>query len=95
MLMKSFDTVSDRTIIFVGGKVDVAEAPTLYAEASRAVTDGRREVVVDLYNVTHLDTAAVGALVQAGQLARRHGRSFAVECARGQAAVALSRARRQ
>jgi anti-anti-sigma factor len=95
MLMKSFDTVSDRTIIFVGGKVDVAEAPTLYAEASRAVTDGRREVVVDLYNVTHLDTAAVGALVQAGQLARRHGRSFAVECARGPAAVALSRARRQ
>ena len=90
MLMKSFDTVADRTIIFVGGEVDVAEAPSLYAEASRAATRGRREVVVDLYNVTRLDTAAVGALVEAEQLAHRNGRSFIVECARGQPAHALS-----
>src|SRR5262245_5194542 len=89
MLMRSFDTVADRTIIFVGGEVDGQEAPTLYAEASRAARDGRREVVVDLYNVTRLDGAAVRALLNARQLARRNGRSFLVECARGEAASAL------
>jgi anti-anti-sigma regulatory factor len=92
MLMKSFDTVANRTIIFVGGEVDMAEASSLYAEASRAATTGRREVVVDLYNVTRLHTAAVGALARAERLAHRNGRSFHVECARGQPAQALSRA---
>jgi anti-anti-sigma factor len=91
MLMKSFDTVANRTIIFLGGEVDVAEAPTLLAEASRAVTGGRSEVIVDMYNVTRLDSAAVGALVEAGRLARRNGRAFAVECARGQPARVLTR----
>ena len=95
MLMKSFDTVADRTIIFVGGEIDVAEAPTLYDEASRAVTVGRREVIVDLYNVTRLDTAAVVPLLRAGQLARRNGGSFSVECARGQPARAGNRAARR
>jgi anti-anti-sigma factor len=90
MLVKSFDTVANRTIIFVGGEVDGVSAPRLYAEASRAATGGRREVVVDLYNVTRLDVAAVGALRRAERLARRNGRSFVVECARGQPARALS-----
>jgi anti-anti-sigma regulatory factor len=90
MLVKSFDTTANRTIIFVGGEVDVSAAPQLYAEASRAAVGGRREVVVDLYNVTRLDVAAAGALRRAERLARRNGRSFQVECARGQPAWALS-----
>jgi anti-anti-sigma regulatory factor len=91
MLMRSFDTWADRTIIFVVGDVDPAEATTLYAETERAVSTGRPEIIVDLYNATHLDPAAIGALVRADEFARRHGRAFAVECARGQPAIALRR----
>jgi len=90
MMVKAFDTVADRTIIFVGGEIDGRAAPTLLAETNRAVHDGRREVIVDLYNVTRIDSVAVSALVQAGRLARRNGRAFSVECARGQPARLLS-----
>jgi anti-sigma B factor antagonist len=72
---------SDLAIIAVGGELDYAVSPQLKARLIDAIEAGRRRLVLDLSEVTFIDSTAIGVL--AGAVARLDavgGGSLAVVC---------------
>ena len=67
-------------VLHVDGELDVRTAPPLRDELRRLIRhDGDRgapSVVVDLREVTFMDSYALGVLVQCHKLARAHRRTF-------------------
>lgn len=63
----------DSAWVQVGGELDLATAPRL-VEALRDARHGARRVVLDLRELTFLDSAGVHAIVDASIGARRDGR---------------------
>lgn len=53
----------DRLVVQVTGEVDVSTAPRLRDELSQAIADGHHELVVDLSDVSFLDSTGLGVLV--------------------------------
>ena len=70
--------VGDRTVIEVGGEVDVYTAPKLDAELTSIVGSGKAAIVVDLSGVEFLDSTGLGVLVKALKHAKEAGGSLAV-----------------
>jgi anti-sigma B factor antagonist len=66
-------SVSDHTVLEIGGEIDVYTAPTLRERLLEMVNAGERRVVVDLGKVEFLDSTGLGVLVGA------HRRLRAVE----------------
>ncbi len=66
--------ITDRTyfVIFAGELVE-ASAPELVSELGRLLADGAREVVLDLIDVTVVDSSALRALLDVGRRARPAG----------------------
>jgi len=60
-------------VISVGGEIDVATAPQLRESLHLAITPEQSSVVVDLLNVTFLDSTALGVLVGALKRCREFG----------------------
>ncbi|MFI8461996.1 STAS domain-containing protein [Kitasatospora sp. NPDC085464] len=60
-------------VVRAGGEIDLDTAPTL-RRALAAALASHREVVLDLSEVTFMDCAGLGALVQACDQADRRGR---------------------
>ncbi|HEX6076874.1 MAG TPA: STAS domain-containing protein [Micromonosporaceae bacterium] len=56
-------TVADRTVLEVGGEIDVYTAPRLKERLLELVADGTRQIVVDLEAVEFLDSTGLGVLV--------------------------------
>lgn len=52
-----------RTVLSVRGHLDARSAPELRPELDRLVTDGRTDIVVDLSDLSLIDSSGVGALV--------------------------------
>ncbi len=50
-------------VITVVGEIDVATAPQLRESLHRVIAEGRATVVLDLLDVTFLDSTALGVLV--------------------------------
>ncbi len=62
-----------RTVVHVGGEVDVYTAPSLRRFLDEQIHDGARDVVVDLSEVGFLDSTGLGVLVGRLKLLRANG----------------------
>jgi anti-sigma B factor antagonist len=68
--------VDDHVVVRVAGEIDVYTAPRLREQLIRLVGSG--SVIVDLDEVTFLDSTALGVLVGALKRQRDHGGTFSV-----------------
>jgi anti-sigma B factor antagonist len=59
------DTSPDLAILAVGGEVDYEVSPQLKAHVMRAIKAGTRRLVLDLSDVTFIDSTAIGVLAGA------------------------------
>ncbi len=63
----------ERTIVHVGGEIDVYTAPVLRRRLDEPIHRGCRDLVVDLSRVTFLDSTGLGVLVGRLKLVRSQG----------------------
>ena len=75
--------VGRRTVLSVGGEIDIATAPIIAAAVDRAVAAGALELWVDLAATRYLDSAGIEGLAQAKNRAHELNRRFVVICPRG------------
>jgi len=61
----SVDTVDGRIVVHVAGEVDLANAPELDAQLATVMSDSPSQLVVDLTDVTFMDSTGLGVLVRA------------------------------
>jgi anti-sigma B factor antagonist len=54
--------VGDRTVVAVGGELDMRTAPQLRELLTQLATDGRLNLIVDLENVGVIDSTGLGVL---------------------------------
>jgi anti-sigma B factor antagonist len=85
--MSSFYVISDDTtdrnvaLIALGGDIDFAASPALRDRISAHLKAGRRRVIVDLSDVTFIDSSAIGVLLgTVSRLRESGGGSVAVVC---------------
>ena len=72
----SFRSDGDRAVVQVGGEVDVATCPQLQAALAELVDRGFHQLIVDLEQVSFLDCAGIGVLVDARRRVQEHGGSL-------------------
>lgn len=64
-------------VVAVAGELDVAGAPALAAELSRA---GAGPLLLDMCGTTFVDSSGLRALIEGREHAVAHGRRFALAC---------------
>jgi anti-anti-sigma factor len=69
----SWSAVGDCAVVRVAGKVDIATAPAFRTELRHVITTKLSKLVVDLRRVTAMEAAGLHALVDAHDLAIKHG----------------------
>ncbi|MFI7606249.1 STAS domain-containing protein [Micromonospora sp. NPDC049366] len=75
---------TDGTVtVAVGGEVDLSNAPDLEREITAAVESDATEIIIDLDEVTFLDSAGINVLLKGRRLADDRGRTYRVAQARG------------
>jgi len=67
-------------VLDVSGEVDLSTAPTLRARIERIVGDGARRLVVDLADVSFMDSSGLSVLVSGFKGMREAGGQMAVVC---------------
>ncbi len=72
--------MADRTILAVGGEIDVYTAPKLRDQISALVSDGVYDLVIDLSAVDFLDSTGLGVLVGGLKKVRSHDGSLSLVC---------------
>jgi anti-sigma B factor antagonist len=72
--------VDSRTIVAVGGEIDVYTAPKLRDKISELVGDGHYDLVIDMENVDFLDSTGLGVLVGGLKKVRAHDGSMELIC---------------
>ena len=70
----------DRTIVEVGGEIDVYTAPRLREQLVDLVADGKYHLVVDMERVDFLDSTGLGVLVGGLKRVRAHDGSLRLVC---------------
>ncbi len=73
-------TEGDRTIVSVGGEIDVYTAPKLREKLIDLVSAGQYHLVVDMENVEFLDSTGLGVLVGGLKRVRAHEGSLRLVC---------------
>lgn len=63
----------DRTVVHVAGEIDVYTAPALREELAGLVDAGKTDLVVDLTDVSFMDSTGLGVLVGALKRVRTTG----------------------
>ena len=71
---------NDRTVIEVGGEIDVYTAPKLRERIIELVDEGQYHLVVDLEKVEFLDSTGLGVLVGGLKRVRAHEGSLRLVC---------------
>jgi anti-sigma B factor antagonist len=79
-LSLSTETIGDRTIVRVGGEIDVYTAPKLREQLVELVNDGSFHLVVDMEGVDFLDSTGLGVLVGGLKRVRAHDGSLRLVC---------------
>ena len=75
------DAGKDLAILVVGGEVDFEVSPQLKARMMRTIKAGRRRLVLDLSDVTFIDSTAIGVIAGAVEkLDEAGGGSLAIVC---------------
>jgi len=69
-----------RTIVAVGGEIDVYTAPRLRDKITELVGEGAYHLVVDMQAVEFLDSTGLGVLVGALKKVRQHDGSLELVC---------------
>lgn len=73
-------TVADRTVLEVGGEIDVYTAPRLRERLLELVSAGTQHIVVDMERVEFLDSTGLGVLVGGLKRIRAQGGSLVLVC---------------
>ena len=73
-------TVDDRTVVEVGGEIDVYAAPKLREALIELVQSGTYHIVVDMEQVEFLDSTGLGVLVGGLKRVRSHDGSMTLVC---------------
>jgi anti-sigma B factor antagonist len=73
-------TEGDRTIVVVGGEIDVYTAPKLREQLIDLVGAGQYHIVVDMEGVEFLDSTGLGVLVGGLKRVRAHEGSLRLVC---------------
>jgi len=76
----SSDARDDVTIVHVGGEIDVYTAPVLRERLDEHISAGRDHLVVDLENVSFMDSTGLGVLVGRLKLVRVTNGSLRLVC---------------
>jgi anti-sigma B factor antagonist len=79
-LSLSTRTEGERTVIEVGGEIDVYTAPKLREQLVDLVADGNYDLVVDMQRVDFLDSTGLGVLVGGLKRVRAHDGSLRLVC---------------
>ncbi|MEU6445861.1 anti-sigma factor antagonist BldG [Streptomyces sp. NPDC046979] len=79
-LSLSTRTVGDRTVVEVGGEIDVYTALKLREQLVELVNDGSFHLVVDMEGVDFLDSTGLGVLVGGLKRVRAHEGSLRLVC---------------
>ncbi|HET7799137.1 MAG TPA: anti-sigma factor antagonist [Humibacillus xanthopallidus] len=66
----------DRTVVHLGGEIDVYTAPLVREKLDEQIQAGRTDLVVDLTDVSFLDSTGLGVLVGRLKFARTRGGSM-------------------
>ena len=69
-----------KTIVAVGGEIDVYTAPRLRDKITELVAEGAYQLVVDMQAVEFLDSTGLGVLVGALKKVRQHEGSLELVC---------------
>jgi anti-sigma B factor antagonist len=72
--------VGDRTVVTVGGEIDVYTAPKLRDKITELVNAGQHTLVVDMEKVEFLDSTGLGVLVGGLKKVRAHAGSMELVC---------------
>jgi anti-anti-sigma factor len=75
--------LGDIRVVVPKREIDFVTAPLLQSELERAIAEGDSKVVVDLCDVTFMDSSGAHALLEASKRLRAQGRGFSVICVRG------------
>jgi anti-sigma B factor antagonist len=73
-------TEGDRTVVSVGGEIDVYTAPKLREQLVDLVNAGQYHLVVDMEDVEFLDSTGLGVLVGGLKRVRAHEGSLRLVC---------------
>jgi len=79
-LSLSTRTEGDRTVVTVGGEIDVYTAPKLREQLIDLVSGGKYHLVVDMEAVDFLDSTGLGVLVGGLKRVRAHEGSLRLVC---------------
>ena len=74
--------LGDIRVVVPKREVDFLTAPLLQAELERAIAEGNSKVVVDLCDVSFMDSSGAHALLETSKRLRALGRGFSVICVR-------------
>ena len=69
-----------KTIVAVGGEIDVYTAPKLRDKITELVGEGHHQLVIDMENVDFLDSTGLGVLVGGLKKVRAHDGSMELIC---------------
>ena len=72
--------VGGRTVVAVGGEIDVYTAPKLRDKITELVGQGSYHLVVDMQQVEFLDSTGLGVLVGGLKKVRAHSGSLQLVC---------------
>jgi anti-sigma B factor antagonist len=70
----------DRTVVAVGGEIDVYTAPKLREHIIDLVSGGAYQLIIDMENVDFLDSTGLGVLVGGLKRVRAHDGSLHLVC---------------
>jgi len=79
-LSLSTRTEGERTIVAVGGEIDVYTAPKLREQLIDLVSNGHYHLIVDMEAVEFLDSTGLGVLVGGLKRVRAHDGSLRLVC---------------
>ena len=74
----------DAHVIVLRGEVDVGTTPLLSSALGTAVLGGRDRVVIDMSDVSFIDSSGLSVLMSALRWLSREGRTLAVACREGE-----------
>ena len=61
------ESLPEAWVIEVRGEIDISNVAELTRRVREALADGASSLLLDLYNVTHLDSSGLSALIAANQ----------------------------
>jgi anti-sigma B factor antagonist len=79
-LSLSTRTLGNRTVVEVGGEIDVYTAPKLREQLVELVNEGHYHLIVDMEGVDFLDSTGLGVLVGGLKRVRAHEGSLRLVC---------------